>query len=237
MRHLLSIVLLCIIAQPALAEEAKPLVLFNGKDLAGWKLREKPKEVLWKAVSSVSLDPKSDKKLVGEGAGGTADAVLLRGPGAIEDGVDLISEQTFGDMRVQLEFLVPKDGNSGLFLQGQYEVQITDSFGTADDKVGNGDCGGVTWVSPPKTNACLKPGAWQSLDVVFRAPRFDDKGKKTQNAVIVSVILNGKKVQENLELKEPTGSELDGGERAKGPIMLQGNEGMAAYRNIRVTPM
>src|SRR5690606_25348279 len=145
--------------------------------------------------SSARLDPNDSKNLAGEGAEG----VLLRLPlPRGEEGADLVSEKTFGDCTVSLEFMVPKDGNSGLFLQGQYEVQITDSAGLADDKIGPGDCAGVPWVSKPSTNAFTRLGEWQTLEVVFRAPRFDAAGKKTENARFVSITLNGKKVQENV---------------------------------------
>ena len=89
----------------------------------------------------------------------------------------------------------------------------------------------------PAVNACKPPGEWQALAVTFRAPRFGADGKKTANARLVSVVLNGKEVQKDLELSEPTGLELEGGERAKGPVMLQGVEGIAAFRKIRVTPI
>jgi hypothetical protein len=212
--------------------------LFNGKDLTGWKLRDPKQKQIWSVVSAVELDKGDDKKLAGSGNGGTPDSAFVRAPlPKGEEGPDLVSEQQFGDCLIELEFMVPKDGNSGLFIHGQYEVQITDSFGVAADKLGNGDCGGVPWVKAPSVNACKPPGQWQTLAVMFRAPRFGADGKKMVNAKLLSVVLNGKQVQKDLELTEPTGLELEGGERAKGPMMLQGLEGIAAFRNIRVTAM
>jgi len=207
--------------------------LFNGKDLSGWKLRDEKADRTWKVVSSVNVDPANPKKLIGEGGGGAADSILLRIPA--EKATDLISEKTFGDCEVHLEFFLAKDSNSGAFLMGQYEVQITDSFGIPDNKLQAGECGGIPWLKAPSTNACKKPGEWQTLDIVFRAPKFDAAGKKTTNARFVSITLNGKKVQDNLEVPEPTGSELDGGEKPTGPLLLQGNEGVVAFRNIRST--
>jgi len=210
------------------------VALFNGKDLSGWKLRDDKADPTWKIVSSVKLDPANPKKLVGEGGGGAADSVLLRIPA--EKASDLVSEKNFGDCEVHLEFFLAKDSNSGVFLMGQYEVQITDSFGIADNKLQAGECGGIPWLKAPAINACKAPGEWQTLDIVFRAPKFDGAGKKTANARFVSITLNGKKVQENLEVPEPTGSELDGGEKPTGPLMLQGNEGVVAFRNVIIKP-
>ena len=206
-----------------------PGALFNGKDLSGWKLREEKADPTWKVVSSVKVDPTNAKKLVGEGNEG----ILLRIPA--EKATDLISEKSFGDCEVHVEFFLAKDSNSGVFLMGQYEVQITDSFGIPDNKLQAGECGGIPWLKAPASNACKKPGEWQAMDIVFRAPKFDGAGKKTANAKFVSITLNGKKVQENLEVPEPTGSELDGGEKPTGPLMIQGNEGVVAFRNIRIT--
>jgi len=208
--------------------------LFNGKDLSGWKLRDEKADPTWKIVSSVKIDPANPRKLVGEGGGGAADSVLLRIPA--EKATDLISEKSFGDCEVHLEFFLAKESNSGVFLMGQYEVQITDSFGIPDNKLQAGECGGIPWLKAPSTNACKAPGEWQTLDIVFRAPKFDAAGKKTANARFVSITLNGKKVQENLQVPEPTGAELDGGEKPTGPLMLQGNEGIVAFRNVSVKP-
>ena len=202
--------------------------LFNGKDLSGWKLRDEKADPTWKVVSSVKVDPGNPKKLIGEGEEG----ILLRV--AAEKGTDLVSEKQFGDCEVHVEFFLAKESNSGVFLMGQYEVQITDSFGIPETKLAAGECGGIPWLKAPATNACKKPGEWQTMDIVFRAPKFDAAGKKTVNAKFVSITLNGKKVQDNLEVPEPTGAELDGGERAMGPLMIQGNEGVVAFRNIVV---
>ena len=117
---------------------------------------------------------------------------------------------------------------------GQYEMQIIDSFAIPDAKLTEGDAGGIPWLKKPPTNASKPPGEWQTLDAVFQAPRFDPAGKKTKNAKLVLLVLNGKKVQENVEIPEPTGGELDGGERPKGPLVLQGDHGMVAIRNLRV---
>lgn len=223
------------LAQKAEGDQpAGKAVLFNGRNLDGWKLRTEDRKDTWKVVSEVALDKADPKRLVGTGEGGAHDAVLFRAP--VEHGSDLITEKTFGDCALHIELMVPKGSNSGVYLMGQYEVQVFDSFGKPDDKIEHSDMGGIYSVKAPATNASKAPGEWQALDIVFRAPRFDAAGKKTENAKFVKVMLNGKVIQENVELQGPTGGELPGGEKAAGPLMLQGDHGVVAYRNIIVEP-
>ncbi len=85
-------------------------------------------------------------------------------------------------------------------------------------------------------NASRPPGEWQTLDVAFKAPRFEGD-KKVEDGVFVLVKLNGKTIHENVEVKGPTGGALEGGEKAKGPLMFQGDHGPVAYRNVRVKPI
>src|SRR3954467_13693627 len=108
-------------------------LLFNGKDLAGWKLKDSKVTDCWCIVSQVSLDDGDPKKLKGTGEGGSADAVLFRQP--IAHGTDVYTEKSFGDCELHVEFMVPKGSNSGIYLMGQYEVQVFDSFGKPDDKI------------------------------------------------------------------------------------------------------
>jgi hypothetical protein len=206
--------------------------LFNGKNLEGWKLRNEKLDQTWKVVTKVELDKADAKKLVGTGTGGTRDAVLFRAP--VEHGSDILTEKSFGDCELHLELMVAKGSNSGVYLMGQYEVQVFDSFGKPNDQISHADMGGIYSVQAPSTNASKAPGEWQTLDILFRAPRFDAAGKKTENAKFVSVTLNGKKIQENLEVKGPTGGELSDTEKPTGPLMLQGDHGVVAYRNITI---
>ncbi len=224
------------IAQRADSDQAAGrVVLFNGRNLDGWKLRSEPLKDTWKVVSQVALDKADPKRLVGTGHGGTRDAVLFRAP--VEHGSDLLTQQSFGDCELHIELMVAKDSNSGVYLMGQYEVQVFDTFGTPDDKLAHSDMGGVYSVRAPITNASKAPGEWQTLDIVFRAPRFDAAGKKTDSARFLKVTLNGKTIYENVEVKGPTGGELPGGEKATGPLMLQGDHGVVAYRNIAIAPV
>src|SRR4029079_14875977 len=89
---------------------------------------------------------------------------------------------------------------------------------------------------PPKVNACLPPGEWQTLDIIFVAPRFDAEDKKTANAKFVKVVLNGKVIHENVDMEYPTGHAWRNKEVASGPLLLQGDHGAVAFRNVRVRP-
>ena len=205
--------------------------LFTGKDLSGWKFKQQDGAGAWKVVSSVSLDPADPRKLVGTGTGGP-DGVLLRGP--FDHGSDIYTEKTFGDVELHVEFVVPKGSNSGVYLMGRYEVQVLDSFGKPDDRLGQGDVGAIYSAAKPSKNASKAPGEWQTFDIVFQAPRFDASGKKTQNAKFLSVKLNGQEIQKDVEVKGPTGGALDNEETPTGPLLFQGDHGVVAFRNVRV---
>src|SRR5437763_7920923 len=137
-------------------------------------------------------------------------------------GIYIYTEQEFGDCLVEVEVMVPKGSNSGIYLMGRYEIQILDSFGR--DKLGMGDMGAIYSVAVPKLNACLKAGEWQKYVIDFQAPRFDGK-KKTANAIFHKVVLNEKVIHDKVEVtKGATGGAL-GGEVAMGPLMFQGDHG------------
>jgi hypothetical protein len=199
---------------------------FNGKDLSGWKFKGPEAKSRWK-VGAASLDPADPKKFaVGEGS------ELVNAAGG---GVDLYTEGKWGDARIELELMVPKGSNSGIYVMGEYEVQVLDSFGK--EKVGAGDIGGLYGAQAPRVNAARAPGEWQRFVIEFRAPRFGADGKKTANAAFVSVELNGRLIHENVEMKGPTPAGVTGKESAEGPLMLQGDHGPVAFRNLRITPL
>jgi hypothetical protein len=144
--------------------------------------------------------------------------------------------------------MIPKGSNSGVKFHAHYEIQIQDSFGKTKELTGD-DCGGIyprAEQKPkyhhidkgiaPKVNACKAPGEWQTLDVIFLAPRFDADGKKVANAKIVKAVLNGKVIHEDQELLTPTGHNWKNKEVATGPLLLQGDHGPVAFRNLRVRP-
>ncbi len=215
------------------AEDRKAVDLFDGTSLKGWKTRGDAKRSKW-VVGRVALDEKDEKKFAvtpvdPAAGGGPAARVLINA----STGVDLYSEKVFGDCTIEVELMVPKGSNSGIYVMGEYEVQILDSYGKK--KVGPGDMGGLYNAAAPKENACKKPGEWQKFVIDFQAPKFAD-GKKTANAKFVKVTLNDTVIHENVEMKGPTPSCLTGKEKAEGPIMFQGDHGPVAFRNIRVTP-
>ena len=149
---------------------------------------------------------------------------------------DIYTEEKFGDVTVEVEFMIPKGSNSGVYLMGEYEVQILDSFGKPDDQLKPGDMGGIYTTAAPKKNACKKPGEWQKFVIEFQAPRFDAAGNKTANAKFVKVTFNDEVIHENVEVKGPTGGELSDKESPTGPLMFQGDHGSVSFRNLKVTP-
>lgn len=212
----------------AWAEDAKPIELFNGKDLTGWKLRGDPAKSGWK-VGKAALDPANPQHLLC--SEGTEMVNDVKGHGV---GLDIYTEQKFGDVHLELELMVAKESNSGIYLMGEYEVQVLDSFGKAvPDK---GDMGAIYSLVAPKVNACKAPGEWQKFVIDFIAPRFDAEGKKTANAKFVKVVLNDQVIHENAEAIRATGGEL-GKEVPAGPLMLQGNHGPVSFKNIKITPL
>lgn len=231
--HVLTLIALAAFTLHAHAEDRKAIELFDGTSLAGWKTKGDAKRSKW-VVGRAELDEKSPTKLavtpVDPAAGGGPAARALINAST---GVDLYSEKTFGDCTIELEFMVPKGSNSGIYVMGEYEVQILDSYGKK--KIGPGDLGGLYGAAAPKENAAKKPGEWQKFVIEFKAPRFKD-GKKESNAKFVKVTLNDTVIHENVEMKGPTPSGLTGKERAEGPLLFQGDHGPVAFRNIRVTP-
>jgi hypothetical protein len=132
-----------------------------------------------------------------------------------------------------------------VYLHGLYEVQIFDSWGTTD-ALTSSDGGAIyhEWIdergvggSAPMVNAARRPGEWQSYQVWFRAPRFDATGKKTEPARFLRVLFNGQLVQKDVVVAGPTRAHLAIPEAAENPLMLQGDHGPVAFRNIHVRPL
>ena len=152
----------------------------------------------------------------------------------------LITKESFGDLALELDFMMAKNSNSGVYLQGRYEVQLSDSWTKLNPTFS--DCGGIYQRSgknnegyegnAPLMSVAKAPGLWQHLKVVFRAPKFDEKGNKISNAVFEQVYLNGSLVQAQVAVTGPTRSSMLEDEQPTGPLMLQGNHGNIAFRNI-----
>lgn len=156
---------------------------------------------------------------------------------------DITSREEFGDSYVHLEFRCPADGdgkpigsgNSGVGLQGRYEVQILNSYGQQPEAH---QCGALYSQKAPRVIASRKAGEWQTYDIVFRAPRFDADGKVTEQAR-ATVFQNGIVVQNNEAFNGPTGIQYGDfpGEVKAGPMVLQGDHERVSYRNIWVVPL
>ena len=202
---------------------------FNGKDLKGWSTKKRAKgKDAW--VVGIPTQSKDNPKTLDAGEGHGAMINKVSGHG---QSWDIYSEKKWGGkFRIELDVMVPKGANSGIYVMGEYEVQVLDSYGK--DKLGGGDMGAIYGAQPPKVNACKKPGEWQKYVIDFQAPGYDESGKKTSNAKFLKVELNGQILHENVEMKGPTPSGVTGKEAAKGPIMFQGDHGPVAYRNIKI---
>jgi hypothetical protein len=211
--------------------------LLNGKDIGGWHaLDQKPLE--WFTVRGVAWE-----RLLGPTRlGGLAEpsGTMLNGRQGRTS--NLVTDDKFGDVELYLEFMVAKGSNSGVYMHGLYEVQIFDSFGSTEPMTSS-DAGGIyhRWIdnkgvggSAPSRNAARRPGEWQSYQIWFRAPRFDAGGKKIENAKFLRVLFNGLSVQNIVECDGPTRAAMNHAEAAENPIMLQGDHGPVAFRNIYV---
>ncbi len=181
--------------------------------------------VQWKQIDLNKYKPKEVRWRLIDGA-----MQVVPGSGSI------ITKRKFNDFKLHLEFRTPfmpeargqSRGNSGVYLQGRYEVQILDSYGL---KGLDNECGGVYQIGTPRVNMCAPPMQWQSYDITFRAPRFDEASKKVDNARI-SVIHNGVTIHENLVVPRPTAVAPDNNEREPGGIYLQDHGNEVQYRNI-----
>ena len=196
----------------------------------------------WKLAANVHADLSEDEALLTkEGTG-----ILINLAGT-KNAKDLYTKATYGDMDLELDYMMAKGSNSGIYLQGRYEIQLLDSWGTVNPK--SGDNAGIyeRWDDSkpdgqkgydghaPRQNASRAPGLWQHIKISFQAPRFNAAGQKISNAKIINVELNGVLVQDNLELAGPTRGAMDNAETAAGPLRLQGDHGAVAFRNIRIT--
>jgi hypothetical protein len=238
--RIVTLLLLLVLAAPSRAAESTWVDLSSdAKAREGWeKLTDE-----WAIGGGAVIDPKNPRKLVAE----MGDGVLVNSPKGRAR--DLLSKQKFGDAEVHVEFFIPKGSNSGVKLMGLYEIQIFDSH---DKKTLTGaDCGGIyprAEEQPkyhhiddgiaPRVNAAKPAGEWQTLDILFRAPRFEAAGKKTANARFLKVVLNDQVIHADVEVEYPTGAAWRlKKEVAAGPLLLQGDHGPVAFRNVRIRPI
>lgn len=196
----------------------------------------------WRLASDVRADLNANNVLIT--ANGTG--VLVNLPDKKTPGADLYSNLEHGDADLELDYMMARGSNSGIYLQGNYEVQLIDYWG-ADHK-GPGDNGGIyqRWDEnrgkgnegfegyAPRQVVSRAPGLWQHLKISFQAPRFDNAGAKIENAKMLRVELNGVVIHENVELSGPTRGGM-GAEKKLGPLRIQGDHGPVAFRDIRFT--
>lgn len=170
----------------------QPIKLFNGKDLKGWHAAGNTNQ--WMVENGVLKSPHS--------------------------GANLVTDRTFNDFKLHIEFRYPKESNSGVYLRGRYEVQVEDDKGLEPT---SHHFSGIYGFLTPSENMAKAPGEWQSYDV-------------TLVGRMVTVIANGKMVICNQEIPGITGGALNSHEGEPGPIYIQGDHGPVEYRNIVITP-
>ncbi|HVZ56567.1 MAG TPA: DUF1080 domain-containing protein, partial [Chitinophagaceae bacterium] len=170
----------------------KPVRLFNGKDLSGWHALGKNQ---WVVENGVLKSPHS--------------------------GANLVTDRTFSDFKLHIEFRYPKESNSGVYLRGRYEVQIEDSEEGAEPP--KNQFGSVYGFLSPSERAAKGPGEWQSYDI-------------TLVGRMVTVVANGKTIICNQEIPGITGGAINSREGEPGPLLIQGDHGPIEYRNILITP-
>lgn len=193
------------------------ITLFDGKSASAWKHRDSDRPFAWTLV----------------------DGAMEVSPGA----PDVLTRREFGDFQLHIEFNVPHmpdargqaRGNSGVYLQGRYEVQVLDSY--ENPTYANGSCGSIYGQKEPDRNVARPPGEWQTYDITFRAPRLGDDGTVRERPR-VTLVWNGVKVHDNVEITLPnTVAGLGGAVPAVGPVMLQNHGCKVRYRNIWIKPL
>lgn len=218
------------------ADAGAERVMLTGENLSAWRGNTGQ----WQVVGDVFMNPANEKLLIAKPGAG----VIVNGPKGRTS--HLLSKEEFGDVKAHIEFMVPRESNSGVYFMGRYEIQVFDSWKKTSPYPGI-ECGGIyqRWNKKeskgfeghsPRVNSSREPGQWQTFDVVFRAPRFDERCRKTSNARFETVYHNGELVHEDIELTGPTRASAYNDEKRTGPLMIQGDHGPVAYRNIRIEP-
>jgi hypothetical protein len=176
------------------------------------------KEVAWgKPVALISTSGLKGWHAIGGENQWVVEQGVLRSP---KSGANLVTDDTYTDFKLHVEFRYPKESNSGVYLRGRYEVQIMDSQG---NEPLFGELGGLYGFIAPTEQVAKAPGEWQTYDI-------------TLVGRMVTLVANGKTVICNREIPGITGGALDSNEGAPGPIQLQGDHGPIEFRNMIITP-
>jgi len=199
---------------PGVPPPRDAVVLLDGKGLGGWVHRDGKRPAGWRLLEGGVIEPQ---------------------------GGDIMTRQAFADpFRLHVEFRVPHlpnargqaRGNSGVYLQGRYELQILDSYQLPCDVR---SCAALYGVVAPRSNACKAPGVWQSFDVEFHPPAFR-AGRKVED-VRLTVWHNGVKVHDDLRLGGPTEGSPRDDPSTPGPLVLQDHRDAVQFRNIWLRPL
>ncbi|OIN56007.1 3-keto-disaccharide hydrolase [Arsenicibacter rosenii] len=205
----------------------------------------RPARANWSVVGDVMANPYQESALTVQP--GTSVLANQMPKPTYGDQYNLLTNMEHGDLDIELDYMIAKGSNSGVYLQGRYEVQLYDSWGVKNPTVTDNGSIYERWDEarpkgtkgfegyPAHQNAGRAPGLWQHLKISFQAPRFDATGKKIANARMLRVELNGVLLHENVELYGPTRAAAFTDEKAVGPLMLQGDHGSVAFRNIQYT--
>ncbi|HPA47750.1 MAG TPA: DUF1080 domain-containing protein [bacterium] len=206
----------CLKPAPCQATADGWIELFNGKDLTGWKLVHRRNVDSWSVQDGIMAN------------------IVPPGEAPPDLGTNLVTVEEFGSCELHIEFKVPEGSNSGAFVNGQYEIQILDSYGQPPSA---GACGSIYAQIAPLVNVSKPAGEWQSFDIVFHAPTVAPSGKVTKQARM-TVYHNGTIIHDHVEVSEPTGGTyVHEKVRERGPILLQGDHGTVSFRNIRIRPL
>ncbi|WP_420150941.1 family 16 glycoside hydrolase [Spirosoma sp.] len=197
----------------------------------------------WRIVGTVRADlNKENTLLTDKGTGVLANIPPAKKP---TDGKDLFTTLQHGDVDLELDYMMASKSNSGVYLQGRYEIQLRDSWDIRTPNVHDNGSVYERWDEKrpegqkgyeghaARQNASRAPGLWQHLKISFQAPRFNGNGQKTENARVIRVELNGVIIQEDVELTGPTRGSAFADEKPLGPLRFQGDHGAVAFRNIR----
>lgn len=180
----------------------EPVILFDGKDLSEWELIDDNKINGWKIIDGIMVN------------------TLVKDESA-QSYTNIRTKQEFEYFNLTLEVNVPEESNSGVYLRGMYEIQISDSY---DLDLDSHHMGALYSRITPSEKAEKPPGTWQSLDITLCDRHL-------------TVVLNGNKIIDNQPVYGPTGGAILSDVFAPGPIYLQGNHGNISFRNIMLTPI